>query len=235
MPGDPGAIPRLLSGLGVAFVAVVLAEWIVSGDLQPAAIRHPTNLASLGSNLPFLVGLLYGGYWLERSDLPQERYGRIAGEVVPETVNGPGDFLLRGVPVEDPGGGEHARGDVGIYTDITERKDRERELQRHNERLQEFASVVSHDLRAPLKVAEGRLDLAGRECESDHLDAVADSYERMRALIDDLLMLARQVATVDETRRIDLARVAAAHGWSVDVTESADGGARFEVTGVEVE
>ncbi|PSQ07336.1 hypothetical protein BRC95_04580 [Halobacteriales archaeon QS_5_68_33] len=29
--------------------------------------------------------------------------------------------------------------------------------------------------------------------------------------------------------------VAKAHGWTVDVTESANGGARFEVTGVETE
>ncbi|PSP50176.1 sensor histidine kinase, partial [Halobacteriales archaeon QH_3_68_24] len=28
---------------------------------------------------------------------------------------------------------------------------------------------------------------------------------------------------------------AKAHGWTVDVTESANGGARFEVTGVETE
>jgi signal transduction histidine kinase len=31
-----------------------------------------------------------------------------------------------------------------------------------------------------------------------------------------------------------VAEIAAAHGWSVEVTESASGGARFEITGVEI-
>ncbi len=48
-----------------------------------------------------------------------------------------------------------------------ELRDRQRELERQNERLEEFTSVVSHDLRNPLNVAEGRLELAKEECESD--------------------------------------------------------------------
>ncbi|EMA31919.1 PAS domain S-box protein [Haloarcula japonica] len=41
----------------------------------------------------------------------------------------------------------------------TEIRAREAELERQNARLEEFASVVSHDLRNPLQVAEGRLKL----------------------------------------------------------------------------
>ncbi|WP_336037280.1 PAS domain S-box protein [Halobacterium yunchengense] len=68
---------------------------------------------------------------------------------------------------------------------------REAELSRQNDRLEQFASFVSHDLRNPLNVAEGHLDLAGEDCDSDHLDTVADAHDRMRTLIDDLLALAR--------------------------------------------
>ncbi|WP_251330303.1 PAS domain S-box protein [Haloplanus pelagicus] len=42
---------------------------------------------------------------------------------------------------------------IASARDITERREHERELQRRNERLDEFTSVVSHDLRNPLNVA----------------------------------------------------------------------------------
>ena len=66
-----------------------------------------------------------------------------------------------------------------------------RELEQQNERLQEFASIVSHDLRNPLNVAQGRLELAREECDNEHLERVAGAHQRMVDLIDDLLTLAR--------------------------------------------
>jgi signal transduction histidine kinase len=248
----------------------------------------------------------------------------------------------------DESDGDHGEGDedesgddgeavdidrVGVIRDVSERKRREEALQTKNERLEEFASIVSHDLRNPLNVAQGRLDLAREECDSEHLEAVADAHERMDSLIDDLLTLARDGEGVEETERVPLRElaeecwkgvetgdatlrieserairadrsrlrqvlenlvrnavehadenvtvtvgdldggfyvaddgpgipegereavfetgyttsddgtgfglkiveaVASAHGWDVEVTESADGGARFEFTGVDV-
>lgn len=69
--------------------------------------------------------------------------------------------------------------------------DRERELEKQVNRLDEFANVVSHDLRNPLNVAEGRLQAAAEECDSDHLDAVDRALDRMGELIEDMLSLAR--------------------------------------------
>ncbi len=79
-----------------------------------------------------------------------------------------------------------------------ERHRQEEALRRQNERLDEFASIVSHDLRNPLNVAMGRIDLAQSECESEHLGAVEQSLDRMAALIDDLRTLAKQGQSVDE-------------------------------------
>jgi len=64
--------------------------------------------------------------------------------------------------------------------------DRSAELERQNDRLAEFASVVSHDLRNPLNVAQGRVQLARDECDSENLDAAARAHERMDTLIADL-------------------------------------------------
>jgi len=100
-----------------------------------------------------------------------------------------------------------ALGRVGVIRDITGRKRRERELERRNERLDEFASIVSHDLRNPLNVAAGRLELAREEHDSDHLEAVARAHDRMATLIDDLLTLAREGVDVESLEPVDLAAV----------------------------
>lgn len=92
-----------------------------------------------------------------------------------------------------------------ISRDITDRKAREEQLERQNERLEEFASVVSHDLRNPLNVADGHLELAQENCDSEHLDAIARAHDRMRALIEDLLALAQGEETIDEDISLELA------------------------------
>jgi len=97
---------------------------------------------------------------------------------------------------------------VGVAHDITERLERERELERQNERLNEFASIVSHDLRSPLTVAEGHLELAQEACESDHLVQAADAVGRSQALIEDLLTLAQEGEDVSGIESVELADVA---------------------------
>jgi PAS domain S-box-containing protein len=93
---------------------------------------------------------------------------------------------------------------VAVNNDITEQKAYEAELKRRNRQLDEFASVVSHDLRNPMNVAMTRTELAHRDCESEHLEAVQRSLERMERLIDDVLTLSRQGETVDETEAVPL-------------------------------
>ena len=82
--------------------------------------------------------------------------------------------------------------------EISERKERQRELARKNDRLEQFANVVGHDLRNPLNVATIELDGAIDDCDSPHLEGVATALDRMEGLIDDLLGLARAGKRVDE-------------------------------------
>ncbi len=83
--------------------------------------------------------------------------------------------------------GEH----LSVLRDVTDRNRRERELERQNERLEDFASIVSHDLRNPLNVAGSRVELAQDECDSEHLESAMGALDRMETLIDDILTLAR--------------------------------------------
>ncbi|MFB6179221.1 MAG: PAS domain S-box protein [Halorientalis sp.] len=102
------------------------------------------------------------------------------------------------LPFEDDG---QFRGTAGVVRDITERKQRE-------QRLEQFASVVSHDLRNPLNVIQGRIEYIQHTGELDHVDTIADAADRMERLIDDLLALARQGQTVGETEPVDVAETA---------------------------
>lgn len=87
---------------------------------------------------------------------------------------------------------------------------REAEVTKQNKRLEEFTSIVSHDLRNPLNIAQGRLELARNEVTSEHLDAVENAHTRMLNLIDDLLALAKYGETINDPDSVDLTRIAAA-------------------------
>lgn len=80
---------------------------------------------------------------------------------------------------------------VAIDRDITEQKNQTRELVEQNERLDRFTSIVSHDLQNPLQVAQGRLDLLKKECDSDHISDIDYALDRMESLIEDLLALSQ--------------------------------------------
>jgi PAS domain S-box-containing protein len=131
-------------------------------------------------------------------------------------------FLSNKVPVYDIGKRADSDAPVavfGVATDITERERRKRELQRQNERLEKFASVVSHDLRGPLRVAEGRLELLQEEYESVHLDSMGDALSRIDRLIDDVLWLAREGQDIGATKPVSLRKTVDA-AWEMGTGDS---------------
>jgi PAS domain S-box-containing protein len=109
---------------------------------------------------------------------------------------------------------------VAINTDITKLKEYQNELERQNERLEEFASVVSHDLRNPLNVAAGRIALAANDCDDEHLSKAKRAIDRMEQLIEDVLALARQGRIIDETEPVSLRSVSRAAWRNVDATHA---------------
>lgn len=119
------------------------------------------------------------------------------------------------------GSGQNETGRLITLTDVTDRERYRRELERQNDRLDEFASMVSHDLRNPLTVALGRLEFLRSRGEDEHVDAIETSLERMATLVDDLLVLAREGRPIDDLEPVSLATLAD-RSWSTVATNGAE-------------
>jgi PAS domain S-box-containing protein len=101
-----------------------------------------------------------------------------------------------------------------------ERVANQRLLEHQNERLEEFASVVSHDLRNPLTVASGRLELLREDADSQHAQPIADALERMDDLIEECLVFARQGRLVTDPTPVDIEAVTERAWRTVDAGDT---------------
>jgi PAS domain S-box-containing protein len=108
---------------------------------------------------------------------------------------------------------------VAVITDVTEQRGRKRTIQAQNERLAEFATIVSHDLRNPLSVFQGYLDLAEETGDPEHFARCRTAADRMETLISNLLDVARDGPETG-TETVSIPEVAA-DCWSVVPTGDA--------------
>jgi signal transduction histidine kinase len=109
-----------------------------------------------------------------------------------------------------------------VFDRIEQREDlqqREETLERQNKRLEEFASVVSHDLQSPLSVITGSVELARDGASAEHFTRIENAAARMQTLIEDLLSLARSGDRVNEVAPVDLGAVAM-EAWANVQSES---------------
>ena len=105
-------------------------------------------------------------------------------------------FLSGAMPIKDENG-EVVRW-FGTNTDITNELKIQRDLERSNAELQQFAFVASHDLQEPLRTITGHLAFLNKKYDDDlsdqakeHIAYVVDGAERMREMIEDLLEFCR--------------------------------------------
>lgn len=199
-------LPTVAKGLG----GVLFVVPIVTYYLRPA-LEARDLFSHFGFAIPFIAAMVYGGYWLERGTVPSRRWPRIGrwflggllaflglnlammvlmGDAIPSKLNPYWGFFAAEVG-----------GTVGLAIGILEGRAIENELaaersrirreeaEQRSRQLEDFAKIVSHDLRNPLNVAWGRLQLAREMRDSNHLATVADALKRMDEIIEDVLML----------------------------------------------
>jgi PAS domain S-box-containing protein len=113
---------------------------------------------------------------------------------------------------------------TGIMRDITERKRlddelrvRNAELARINARLDQFAHIVGHDLRAPMRALSNAaiwivedLGEAANETVRSHVRRIVEARERMSAMLDDLRSYSRAGLDSTAPEPVDLHEIVAA-------------------------
>lgn len=103
---------------------------------------------------------------------------------------------------------EHSHGGerffTGIIRDISERKRQQAELQRERERLEEFASILAHDIKNPLQAAQGYTHMARADADSRELEQVAEALQRIEELVDDVLALSREGVDIGAVEKLSL-------------------------------
>lgn len=116
-------------------------------------------------------------------------------------------------------------GDVGgrivALRNITTLERTKRELERSNERLDEFASIVAHDLRTPLNIASYKMKYISREQSDEHTDALEEALSRMESMVDDMLRLARAGDEIETDEQCNLAELAK-EVWGIMETKDSE-------------
>lgn len=123
------------------------------------------------------------------------------------------------VPLRDDDG--RIAGLLGATRHITERKAVQEDLERQIDRLEEFASILSHDLRNPLSITLGRAELAHEKYpEDEHVESILRNVKRMGTIIEDVLTMTKEGREVEETTPLSLQAVARASWENVATGES---------------
>lgn len=133
-------------------------------------------------------------------------------------------FLSSKVPVYDIGiepDSDEPVAVFGVANDITERKRREQILERQNERFDELANAVSHDLETPLSTARARTELAIETGDTEQMGKALTALERADRLRDDLVNVLRTREIVGETEPVDLGTVAEEVWRSITASDEA--------------
>lgn len=151
--------------------------------------------------------------------------GSPLAEVLPHLVDDDGSFTASFTTYENGTLDEYAvatspltvdttvRGYGIVIRNVTERQQHVRDLEQQTVQLERFASTLSHDLRNPLNVAQGWIDVTIESGELQHLERSQSALDRMDQIIEDLLTLAREGRAIDDHEL--------AHVRIVDVFEDA--------------
>jgi PAS domain S-box-containing protein len=110
---------------------------------------------------------------------------------------------------------------TGLFRDISDLKRKEDALTERNERLERFASVLSHDLRNPLSIAKSYAELLSEDVDRAELEEVVSALDRIDELVDDMLTLTGRADSSIETRQsVPIAEIATESWRWVDTREA---------------
>ena len=89
-----------------------------------------------------------------------------------------------------------------------ERNHREAQLERKNDRLESFASMLAHELRNPVTIGQIYGQQLPDETDAEAVEYVTEAFDRIEDMIDVMLVLTRGREAVGERTPVSLASVA---------------------------
>nr|WP_241429819.1 HAMP domain-containing sensor histidine kinase [Haloferax larsenii] len=145
--------------------------------------------------------------------------------VLDQFISHPPELILLGKQIPMLVGGITVLAGVVQWSQFRDQREKHYEergerLVEQNERLETFTSVVSHDLRNPMTIARGRVELARETGDVEHLEPATDALDRMDEIIDDVLSLARLGPDAIEPSEVALDAVVS-QAWSSVGTKDA--------------
>jgi len=109
---------------------------------------------------------------------------------------------------------------LGVIRDNTEQKQYETQLKSRIEQLDQFASMVSHDLRNPCSSIRAKVKLYEETGDTDRLDGIESEIERIEAIITDMLTLTQSGSVDSDSEPCSLEAVATT-AWEAIDTQAA--------------
>ncbi|MFC4449070.1 MEDS domain-containing protein [Halorussus aquaticus] len=101
-----------------------------------------------------------------------------------------------------------------------ERTHREEELERKNSRLENFASMLAHELRNPTMIGQIYSQQLSDEADSEAVGYVTEAFDRIEDMVDVMLVLTRGCEAVGERAPVDLSDVAEQAWADVDTSDA---------------
>ncbi len=208
----PIALRRVFESISTGVIVLDMQDRVV--DLNTTS-KDMLNLTDEAIGTP-IRDLLPGDLFHEHIQTVKDNQEIV--EVADEDSAENSYYEIRVTQIE-PSQGEKG-GRVLVLEDVTKEERRRQQLERQNEKLKEFTSVVSHDLRNPLNVALGNLTLAQENRDSEFLGRSEKALHRMEKLIDGLLTLAQAGLEIKDTESVNLQTVVSKAWKTVDTDQS---------------
>lgn len=155
-------------------------------DTRSASAAQPTSSVSVDRVRSLCcvpvenIGLLLGEAY--RADAFTEDEKDVLTRVVDTLLESSGDLTADVQPVEDGG----------------------RPLDDESDRFEQIADILSHDLKGPLAVVGGNIELARETGDEMYLQRAADALNRVHEMLDEVILLARTGELTDNVESVDL-------------------------------
>ena len=112
-------------------------------------------------------------------------------------------------------------GTAGVLRDISTRKQQREQVRQQKEQLEQFVSILTHDIRNPLNIIEGYSQQLKTDANASQVAKIERATDRMRDLIDDTLALHMETDAVEEFTPTSIEEIAD-RAWEHVDTAGAD-------------